>query len=101
MQTDKSATLACNQDQTLFEPTVAAVCEPIAMGHDERTAKMTAGCADLLTANDFKQPQIVAVQTIMGGNVPMVAFSQQAYDKYTQDDKTTTLRASGGVYGGE
>lgn len=33
-------------------------------------------------------------------HVPCVAYSQDAYDKYTETDKSATIKQSGGVYGG-
>lgn len=44
-------------------------------------------CANTMGARDYKQPQAVC-------------YSQDAYDKYTENDKCASLRASGGVYGG-
>ena len=38
-----------------------------------------------------------------GGNTPMIleCYSQDAYDKYTKNDASATLKNTGGVYGGE
>ena len=38
-----------------------------------------------------------------GGNTPMIleCYSQDAYDKYTQNDVAATIKNTGGVYGGD
>ena len=46
------------------------------------------GCAWTLRARDYKNPQVVTT------------FSQDAYDEYSETDSSSTLRASGGIYGG-
>ena len=38
--------------------------------------------------------------TLNSTEVHAVAFSQDAYDKYTETDSATTLKQSGGNYGG-
>ena len=38
--------------------------------------------------------------TLNGTEVHAVAYSQDAYDKYTEGDKSATIKQSGGVYGG-
>ena len=38
--------------------------------------------------------------TLNSTEVHAVAFSQDAYDKYTETDASATIKQSGGVYGG-
>ena len=45
-------------------------------------------------------PTITAAAGMSGNNQPVVCYDQQAYDKYVQTEIGTTLKASGGSYGG-
>jgi hypothetical protein len=73
-----------------------------------------------LKARDYKDPQIVTYAVDMGagksqcginqeqaptlttthGGEPVVCYSQDAYDEYSESDSSATLRATGGTYGG-
>ena len=53
----------------------------------------TAGC----NGKGFRKDQCYTLNTI---DRPAVCVSQDAYDKYTENDKSATLKQSGGIYGG-
>lgn len=53
----------------------------------------TAGC----NGKGFRKDQCYTLKTI---DRPAVCVSQDAYDKYTENDKSATLKQSGGIYGG-
>ena len=53
----------------------------------------TAGC----NGKGWRENQSYTLNTI---DRPAVCLSQDAYDKYTESDKSATIKQSGGVYGG-
>ena len=130
VQTDKSATLSCNNDQTLFVP--FGICSdgsnsmksdnPHSGIYHAETARTLDGNGGNPSCNQGGIA-VVSVQGSMIGradkNGPQgsginedvsftlnttdrhaVAFSQETYDKYAQNDKCGALRACGGMYGG-
>lgn len=130
VQTDKSATLYCNNDQALF--VTFGICSdrsnsmksdnPHSGIYKAETARTLDGNGGNPSCNQGGIA-VVSVQGSMIGraekNGPQgsgvneevsftlnatdrhaVAFSQETYDKYAQNDKCGLLRACGGMYGG-
>lgn len=132
VQDDLSATLACNNDQTVFVPKCYGICSKDSNSmksdnpHSGFYEAETSRCLDANGGNPSCNQggmAVVAVQGSMIGraekNGPQgsgigedvsftlntadrhaVAFSQEAYDKYVENDTGSSLRASGGMYGG-
>lgn len=132
VQDDLSATLACNNDQTVFVPKCYGICSKDSNSmksdnpHSGFYEAETSRCLDANGGNPSCNQggmAVVAVQDSMIGraekNGPKgrgigedvsftlntadhhaVAFSQEAYDKYVENDTGSSLRASGGMYGG-
>ena len=132
VQDNLSATLACNNDQTVFVPKCYGICskDSNSMKSDNpHSGFYEAETSRCLNANGGNPScnqggmAVVAVQGSMIGraekNGPQgsgigedvsftlntadrhaVAFSQEAYDKYVENDTGSSLRASGGMYGG-
>ena len=130
VQADKSATLACNNDQTVFVP--FGICSKDCNSMKSENPHSGIYYAETARTLDSKggDPScnqggiaVVAVQGSMigrsdkngpqGGGVNegvsftlnvtdrhAVAFSQEAYDRYAENNKCGTLRAAGGMYGG-
>ena len=132
VQNNLSATLACNNDQTVFMPKCYGICSKDSNSmksdnpHSGFYEAETSRCLDANGGNPSCNQggmAVVAVQGSMIGraekNGPQgsgigedvsftlntadrhaVAFSQEAYDKYVENDTGGSLRASGGMYGG-
>ena len=132
IQENKSATLSCNNDQTVFVPRCYGICSKDSNSmksdnpHSGFYEAETSRCLDANGGNPSCNQggmAVVAVQGSMIGraekNGPQgsgigedvsftlntadrhaVAFSQEAYDKYVENDMGSSLRASGGMYGG-
>ena len=132
IQENKSATLSCNNDQTVFVPKCYGICSKDSNSmksdnpHSGFYEAETSRCLDANGGNPSCNQggmAVVAVQGSMIGraekNGPQgsgigedvsftlntadrhaVAFSQEAYDKYVDNDPCISLRASGGMYGG-
>lgn len=132
IQENKSATLSCNNDQTVFVPKCYSICSKDSNSmksdnpHSGFYEAETSRCLDANGGNPSCNQggmAVVAVQGSMIGraekNGPQgsgigedvsftlntadrhaVAFSQEAYDKYVENDTGSSLRASGGMYGG-
>lgn len=130
VQTDKSATLSCNNDQTLFVPYGICSKNSNSMKSDNPHSGFYKADTSRTLDSNGGDPScnqggiaVVSVQGSMIGradkNGPMgsgvnedisftlnatdrhaVAFSQEAYDKYVQNEKCGSLRACGGMYGG-
>ena len=132
IQENKSATLSCNNDQTVFVPKCYGICskDSNSMKSDNSHSGFyeaeTSRCLDANGGNPSCNQggmAVVAVQGSMIGrsekNGPQgsgigedvsftlntadrhaVAFSQEAYDKYVENNTGSSLRASGGMYGG-
>lgn len=132
IQENKSATLSCNNDQTVFVPKCYGICSKDSNSmksdnpHSGFYEAETSQCLDANGGNPSCNQggmAVVAVQGSMIGraekNGPQgsgigedvsftlntadrhaVAFSQEAYDKYVENDTGSSLRASGGMYGG-
>lgn len=132
VQENKSATLSCNNDQTVFVPKCYGICSKDSNSmksdnpHSGFYEAETSRCLDANGGNPSCNQggmAVVAVQGSMIGraekNGPQgsgigedvsftlntadrheVAFSQEAYDKYVENDTGSSLRASGGMYGG-
>ena len=132
VQDDLSATLACNNDQTVFVPKCYGICSKDSNSmrsdnpHSGFYEAETSRCLDANGGNPSCNQggmAVVAVQGSMIGraekNGPQgsgigedvgftlntadrhaVAFSQEAYDKYVENNTGSSLRASGGIYGG-
>ena len=132
IQENKSATLSCNNDQTVFVPKCYGICSKdsnsmkSANPHSGFYEAETSRCLDANGGNPSCNQggmAVVAVQGSMIGraekNGPQgsgigedvsftlntadrhaVAFSQEAYDKYVENNTGSSLRASGGMYGG-
>ena len=132
VQENKSATLSCNNDQTVFVPKCYGICSKDSNSmksdnpHSGFYEAETSRCLDANGGNPSCNQggmTVVAVQGSMIGraekNGPQgsgigedvsftlntadrhaVAFSQEAYDKYVENDTGSSLRASGGMYGG-
>ncbi|MFO3714793.1 DNA (cytosine-5-)-methyltransferase [Oribacterium sp. P9] len=132
VQNNLSATLACNNDQTVFVPKCYGICSKDSNSmksdnpHSGFYEAETSRCLDANGGNPSCNQggmAVVAVQGFMIGraekNGPQgsgigedvsftlntadrhaVAFSQEAYDKYVENDTGSSLRASGGMYGG-
>lgn len=132
VQDNLSATLACNNDQTVFVPKCYGICSKDSNSmksdnpHSGFYEAETSRCLDANGGNPSCNQggmAVVAVQGSMIGraekNGPQgsgigedvsftlntadrhaVAFSQEAYDKYVENDTGSSLRASGGMYGG-
>ena len=83
VQTDKSATLATNNDRYLFQPV------PNLLLDDQ-------GGQQINIRTDDKSPTLRAEAH---GNVPVVAFRQGGFADYVEGE-VGTLRAAGGDYGG-
>lgn len=132
VQENKSATLSCNNDQTVFVPKCYGICSkdsnsmksdnPHSGFYEAETSRCLDANGDNPSCNQGGMA-VVAVQGSMIGraekNGPQgsgigedvsftlntadrhaVAFSQEAYDKYVENDTGSSLRASGGMYGG-
>ena len=132
IQENKSATLSCNNDQTVFVPRCYGICSKDSNSmksdnpHSGFYEAETSRCLDANGGNPSCNQggmAVVAVQGSMIGraekNGPQgsgigedisftlntadrhaVAFSQEAYDKYVENNTGSSLRASGGMYGG-
>jgi len=132
IQENKSATLSCNNDQTVFVPKCYGICSKDSNSmksdnpHSGFYEAETSRCLDANGSNPSCNQggmAVVAVQGSMIGraekNGPQgsgigedvsftlntadrhaVAFSQEAYDKYVENNTGSSLRASGGMYGG-
>ena len=132
IQENKSATLSCNNDQTVFVPKCYGICSKDSNSmksdnpHSGFYEAETSRCLDANGGNpscNQGSMAVVAVQGSMIGraekNGPQgsgigedvsftlntadrhaVAFSQEAYDKYVENNTGSSLRASGGMYGG-
>ena len=132
IQENKSATLSCNNDQTVFVPKCYGICSKDSNSmksdnpHSGFYEAETSRCLDANGGNPSCNQggmAVVAVQGSMIGraekNGPQgsgigedvsftlntadrhaVAFSQEAYDKYVENNTGSSLRASGGMYGG-
>ena len=132
IQENKSATLSCNNDQTVFVPKCYGICSKDSNSmksdnpHSGFYEAETSRCLDANGGNPSCNQggmAVVAVQGSMIGraekNGPQgsgigedvsftlntadrhaVAFSQEAYDKYVENSTGSSLRASGGMYGG-
>ena len=132
IQENKSATLSCNNDQTVFVPKCYGICSKDSNSmksdnpHSGFYEAETSRCLDANGGNPSCNQggmAVVAVQGSMIGraekNDPQgsgigedvsftlntadrhaVAFSQEAYDKYVENNTGSSLRASGGMYGG-
>lgn len=132
IQENKSATLSCNNDQTVFVPKCYGICSKDSNSmksdnpHSGFYEAETSRCLDANGGNPSCNQggmAVVAVQGSMIGraekNGPQgsgigedvsftlntadrhaVAFSQEAYDKYVENNTGSFLRASGGMYGG-
>lgn len=132
IQENKSATLSCNNDQTVFVPKCYGICSKDSNSmksdnpHSGFYEAETSRCLDANGGNPSCNQggmAVVAVQGSMIGradkNGPQgsgigedvsftlntadrhaVAFSQEAYDKYAENTTGSSLRASGGMYGG-
>ncbi len=130
VQTDKSATLSCNNDQTVFVP--FGICSDGSnsmKSYNPHSGIYRAETARTLDGNGGNPScnqggiAVVSVQGSMIGradkNGPQgsgfnedisftlnttdrhaVAFSQDSYTKYSENDKCGALRAAGGMYGG-
>lgn len=130
VQTDKSATLSCNNDQTLFVP--FGICSdgsnsmksdnPHSGIYKAETARTLDGNGGNPSCNqggiavvsvqgsmigraDKNGPQGSGVNedisfTLNATDRHAVAFSQDSYTKYSENDKCGALRAAGGMYGG-
>ena len=120
VQEDKSATLATNNDQYLFQPMVMQ-CYSVDQGGGKSACNVTEGQAPTLTCTHGGEPAVC--YSLQGGGATSqnsqgigyskdisytintvdrhaVCYPQQAYDKYIEDDIGTTLKATGGSYGG-
>ena len=132
VQENKSATLSCNNDQTVFVRKCYGICSKDSNSmksdnpHSGFYEAETSRCLDANGGNPSCNQggmAVVAVQGSMIGraekNGPQgsgigedvsftlntadrhaVAFSQEAYDKYVENNTGSSLRASGGMYGG-
>lgn len=130
VQTDKSATLSCNNDQTLFVPFGICSDRSNSMKSDNPHSGIykaeTARTLDGNGGNPSCNQGGIAVVSVQGSmigrsdkNGPQgsgfnenisftlnttdrhaVAFSQDSYTKYSENDKCGALRAAGGMYGG-
>ena len=132
IQENKSATLSCNNDQTVFVPKCYGICSKDSNSmksdnpHSGFYEAETSRCLDANGGNPSCNQggmAVVAVQGSMIGraekNDPQgsgigedvsftlntadrhaVAFSQEAYDKYVENNTGSSLRVSGGMYGG-
>lgn len=132
IQENKSATLSCNNDQTVFVPKCYGICSKDSNSmksdnpHSGFYEAETSRCLDANGGNPSCNQggmAVVAVQGSMIGraekNGPQgsgigedvsftlntadrhaVAFSQEAYDKYVENNTGSSLRASDGMYGG-
>ena len=130
VQIDKSATLSCNNDQTVFVPFGICSNDSNSMKSDNPHSGIyhaeTARTLDGNGGNPSCNQGGIAVVSVQGSmigradkNGPQgsginedvsftlnatdrhaVAFSQETYDKYAQNDKCGALRACGGMYGG-
>lgn len=132
VQNNLSATLACNNDQTVFVPKCYGICSKDSNSmksdnpHSGFYEAETSRCLDANGGNPSCNQGGMAVVVVQGSmigraekNGPQgsgigedvsftlntadrhaVAFSQEAYDKYVENDTGGSLRASGGMYGG-
>lgn len=132
VQENKSATLSCNNDQTVFVPKCYGICskDSNSMKSDNPYSGFyeaeTSRSLDANGGNPSCNQGGMAVVTVQGSmigrkdeNGPQgsgigenvsftlntadrhaVAFSQEAYDKYVENNTGSSLRASGGMYGG-
>lgn len=112
IQTEKSGTLGVSQDQTLISVGVERErCGAITTDELSPTIQAAAG------TSGNNQPMVMSVGfsdvagTLdssyykgcgMRGGIErdVVCMSQDAYDKYTETEKSATIKQSGGVYGG-
>lgn len=101
VQEDMSATLSCNNDQTLFVPYGICSKDSNAM----KSANPNSGFYQADTSRTIDQsggnPSCnqggIAVVSV---DKNAVAFSQESYTKYSENEKCGALRATGGMYGG-
>jgi hypothetical protein len=61
--------------------------------------KYSAGSKSDIAYREEQAPTLLAGSQDASVIVP-TGFSQAAYDKFNEDDKTATLKAQGGSYGG-
>ena len=130
VQKDKSSTLSCNNDQTVFVPFGICSDGSNSMKSDNPHSGIyraeTARTLDGNGGNPSCNQGGIAVVSVQGSmigradkNGPQgsginedisftlnttdrhaVAFSQETYDKYAENEKCGALRACGGMYGG-
>ena len=128
IQEDKSAALFCNNDQTVFVPTAYGICSKHsnAMMSDNSNSGFykaeTSRTVDTSNQSPVKnQGGMVVIEgngsrpshhgdgykesdtmyTLNCTENHVVAFSQDAYAKYSENSQCGALMASGGVYGGD
>lgn len=61
--------------------------------------KCSAGSASDIAYREGQSPTLLA-SNLDASVIAPTGFSQAAYDKFTKDTKTATLKARGGSYGG-
>ncbi len=127
IQDNLSSTLACNNDQTVFQPKVYGICSKYSnsmLSENPHSGFYEAETARTIDTSDQSPSKNQGGMVVLEGNgtrpshkgngykesetmytlntveVPAVAFSQDAYSKYSENEKSSTLRAKGGMYGG-
>lgn len=108
VQTEKSGTLGVSQDQTVFCIEGHAVDrassengkawkqdQAYSLNATDRHAVACHDIAETLDASYYK-----GCGERQGVEREVVAYSQDAYDKFSENDKTATLKLQGGTYGG-
>ena len=127
IQDNLSSTLSCNNDQTVFQPKVYGICSKYSnsmMSDNPHSGFYEAETARTIDTSDQSPSKNQGGMVVLEGNgsrpshkgngykesetmytlntveVPAVAFSQDTYSKYSENEKSSTLRAKGGMYGG-
>ena len=127
IQDNLSSTLACNNDQTVFQPKVYGICSKYSnsmLSENPHSGFYEAETARTIDTSDQSPSKNQGGMVVLEGNgsrpshkgngykesetmytlntveVPAVAFSQDTYSKYSENEKSSTLRAKGGMYGG-
>ena len=132
IQENKSATLSCNNDQTVFVPKCYGICSkdsnsmksdnPHSGFYEAEISRcldanggnpscnqggmaVVAGQGSMIGRAEKNGPQGSGIGedvsfTLNTADRHAVAFSQEAYDKYVENNTGSSLRASGGMYGG-
>lgn len=75
-------------------------CTIYSMGHNERSARFTVGVDAYNQAVTGDKAMSITGAATDSHHIPCVTVSQDAYDKFSENEKSASLKACGGTYGG-